>query len=236
MRDRVQRKSRLRSRGLLVTVVSVLAAVASPGCARLPYTVETIHEDQRVAVRLQQEVQPVAYSHPVQLDEPALTAILNGLSIRPEIAVPMRWFAEEPPPKPLFHPNELRAMVPYLAAALHRVGTTQRVYFEVSAPGPNPVEDRDVIAGWVAVREPYFFISVDYFHTLLPRHKNDLYITSERFATPSPHVGSYVLYFEPGRFWDLDKESGLRGVEFRAFLKSQTSSQLPTGPSSRASP
>ena len=77
------------------------------GCARLPYTKTVVHEDKRVAVRLQAEVSPAGYSHPVEIPPPYIAAILGGLSLREQQRLPLRWFAEEVPPRRVFREDEV---------------------------------------------------------------------------------------------------------------------------------
>ena len=102
--------------------VSLLAGVAlislTASCARLPYTTKTVHEDTRVVVALQQEVDQSAYSHPAQLDPAELREILQGFSFRPKQRMPLRWFAEENPPKPVFRQDELDVLTGPLAEGL----------------------------------------------------------------------------------------------------------------------
>lgn len=202
---------------VLAVVMTWATGFTMTGCARLPYTTRTVHEDERVVVNVQQEVEPRAYTHPVQLPATNMVAILRGVSIREQQRLPLRWFAEETPPKPLFREDDLQVLAPYLAEALQQLGTNERAHFEVRGPGFNPRYRRDVIAGWVAVRDPYLYLTIEYFHSQIPIRKSDVY--DYNYPTPPPTPRNYILYFEPGRFWVTD-EQGTRAVEFRQFLKS----------------
>lgn len=192
-------------------------ALASVGCARLPYTTNTIHEDQRVVVTVQRDVPPQTYTHPVQLTSADLTGLLRGFSIREQQRLPLRWFAEEQPPKPLFREDDLHALAPYLAQGFQRVGPNDRVHFEVRNPGFNPAYGRDTIAGWMAVRDPYLYLTIEYFHTQIPVRQSDNY--DSNYPLPPPTPKEYILYFEPGRFYSSD-DKRVPAVEFRQFLKS----------------
>lgn len=203
----------IRAVGVPLAVIWLMA-----GCARLPYTTTVVHEDDRVAVRLQQEITPAAYAHPVQFTSGEVAAILGGFSLREKQRLPLRWFAEEAPPKKIFRDDEVQALAPYLAEALRKAGSSERVYFEVIAPGFNPRYRHDVTAGWVAVRESYLQLRIEYFHAQIPVRKSDLY--DYNYPTPPPTPGSYLLYFEPGRFWAVDPASGDHAVDFSGFLKS----------------
>jgi hypothetical protein len=88
----------------------------------------------------------------------------------------------------------------------------------VLAPGMNPASERDTTAGWVAVREPYFHLRLEHFHAQFPVRKQEQW--DLRYPAIPPEPGTYLLYFEPGRFWVPDPVSGEQAVELRAFLKS----------------
>ncbi|MCE3224328.1 MAG: uncharacterized protein K0S58_2508 [Nitrospira sp.] len=69
----------------------------------------------------------------------------------------------------------------------------------------------------MAIREPYLYLTIEYFHTQIPIRKSDVY--DYNYPTPPPTPKNYILYFEPGRFWVTD-DKNIRAVEFRQFLKS----------------
>jgi hypothetical protein len=190
------------------------------GCARLPYTVQTVQQDQRVVVTVQREVKPVGYTHPVQLSPRDLAALLGAFSFREKQRLPLRWFAEETPPKRIFRQDEIEAIVPYLTEALQKVGPEERVHFQVLAPGMNPSSERDTTGGWIAVREPYFHFTLEHFHAQFPIRKEEMW--DLRYPAIPPEPGIFLLYFEPNRFWSTDPALGERGVLYRDFLKSAT--------------
>lgn len=203
--------------GILALAMAWAAGPTMTGCARLPYTTKTVHDDERIIVNVQQEVEPQAYTHPIQLTNSEVAAILKGFSIREQQRLPLRWFAEELPPKPMFRHDEIEALVPHLADALQQLGVNERAHFEVRGPGNNPRYSRDIVAGWVAIRDPYLYLKVEYFHNQIPIRKSDNYDYNYPLTPPTPK--SYILYFEPGRFWVAD-DKGTRAVEYRQFLKS----------------
>lgn len=206
-----------RRAGVIAFALAWAAGITMTGCARLPYTTKTVHEDERVVVNVQQEVEPRSYTHPIQLAGPEVAGMLRGFSIREQQRLPLRWFAEEVPPRPLFREDEVQALAPYLAEALQHLGANERAHFEVRGPGSNPRYSRDVVAGWVAVRDPYLYLKIDYFHNQIPIRKSDNYDYNYPLTPPTPK--NYILYFEPGRFW-LTDDTGARAVEYRQFLKS----------------
>ena len=188
------------------------------GCARMPYTVRTVHQDQRVVVTIQREVKPMGYSHPVQLSAQDLTAILGAFSFREKQRLPLRWFAEEVPPKMIFRQDEIDALVLFLAEALQKVGPEERVHFQVLAPGMNPAYERDTTGGWIAVRDPYFHLTLEHFHAQFPIRKEEQW--DLRYPAIPPEPGTFLLFFEPNRFWITDPTVDERGVLYRDFLKS----------------
>ena len=206
----------------LATLLVAVLVLIGLGCARIPYTTSVVHEDKRVAVMLQREITSVGYTHPVQITPQQVAAILRGFSLREQQRLPLRWFAEETPPKVMFREDELQVLAPQLADGLQKVGPEERVYFELFAPGMNPRYRRDVTGGWVAVHDQRLHLTIDYFHVQQPLRTYDVY--DYNYPTPWTPEQAYLLYFEPGRFYVIDPRSDTRGVDFRGFLKT---SQLP---------
>jgi hypothetical protein len=206
----------------LATLLVAVLVLIGLGCARIPYTTSVVHEDPRVAVMLQREITSVGYTHPVQITPQQVAAILRGFSLREQQRLPLRWFAEETPPKQIFREDELQVLAPQLADALQKVGPEERVYFELFAPGMNPRYRRDVTGGWVAVHDQRLHLTIVYFHVQQPLRTYDVY--DYNYPTPWTPEQTYLLYFEPGRFYVIDPRSDTRGVDFRGFLKT---SQLP---------
>ena len=208
---------REQSATLLVAVLILIGL----GCARIPYTTTVVHEDQRVAVMLQREVTPARYTHPAQITPQQLAAILRGFSLREQQRLPLRWFAEETHPNQIFREDELQVLTPQLADELQKAGPEERIYFELFAPGMNPQYRRDVTGGWVAVHDRFFHLTMDYFHIQQPVRKSDAY--DYNYPTPWTPPKSYLLYFEPGRFYLTDPKTDTRAVDFQEFLKTTLS-------------
>jgi hypothetical protein len=209
----------IRKRSVLIGMVALAA------CARLPYQTTTVYQGQRAAVILQQEVEPARYSHPVQLKAEELAAILRGFSIREAQRLPLRWFSEERPPDQLFHEEELLAVTPFLAEGLQKAGPEERVQFALFAPGKNRAEARTVTSGWMAVRNSYLYLTIEHLHAEVPIRSTDKYYPNNPQLPPLS--GSYLLFFEPGRYWLTDR-AGIRALEFREFLKTAPLTPLRT--------
>jgi hypothetical protein len=192
-----------------------LISVLSGACARMPYTTNVLQKNRRVAVSLQQEIKPAGYTHPVTITPQELTAILRGFSLREEQRLPLRWFAEENPPKVVFREDELEVLTSPLSKGLGAASPEERVHFELFAPGMNPAEEYDVTAGWLAVKEPYLYLNIEYFHVIVPSRKIDNYYMNYPLMPPLPK--NYLLFFEPGRFW-VDQQ-GTRVLNYREFLR-----------------
>jgi hypothetical protein len=204
-----------RSYGLVLYVV--IAGVIVEGCARLPYTTTVVHEDRRVMVALQRDPDAASYTHPVRLQPDELTAVLNGFSFREKQRLPLRWFAEEVPAKKIFRSDEMQAVVPFLIEGLGKAAMDERVYFQVLAPGMNPASERDTTAGWIAVREPFLHLVLEHYHAQFPIRKSEQW--DLRYPATPPPPNTYLLYFEPGRFWETEPQSGQHAVQLRQFLK-----------------
>lgn len=217
MKGRELAQGEMNRRATFAAIVAVLVVIAA-GCARLPYTTQTIHEDQRVVVTLQRDIDAPAYTHPVEISDRDLSAILKGFSLRKQQRLPLRWFAEEVPPTPLFREDELAVLVGPLAKGLQKAGPNERVHFELRAPGNNPHDEWDTTAGWIAVREPSLRLEVDYHHVQTPRQKSSPY--DYNYPTPPPTKSDYLLYFEPGRFWGTVPGYDKPVLQYREFLKS----------------
>jgi hypothetical protein len=198
-------------------MLAITALAASDGCARLPYTSTTIHQDQLVQATLQQEVEPAGYTHPVRLRADQVAALLRGFSLRAEQRVPLPWFAEEEPPQKMLRDDEIARLSPFLVEAFQKAGPEERIHFSLSAPGMNRADAKTVTSGWLAVRDPYLYITIEYYHTEMPIRSSDRYLPNNPQMPPLP--GSFLLFFEPGRFWSIDR-SGVRALEYREFLKS----------------
>jgi hypothetical protein len=202
---------------ILALIVALVVGFMTAACARLPYTTQTVHEDKQVVVKLQREIEPQTYTHPVQLTPGEVASILRGFSVREQQRLPLRWFAEEAPPRPLLREDEVQRLAPYVAEAMQKAGPNERVHFDMRTPGGNPKYDQEIVAGWVAMRDPYVYLTVEQFRTPIPIRESDLY--DRNYPTTSPPSRDYILYFEPGRFWTTD-DKGSHAVEFRQFLGS----------------
>lgn len=200
-----------------VIVWALLVGIVATGCARLPYTTQVVQDNRRVFVALQREPKPADYSHPVEIKSEELTAILSGFSFREKQRLPLRWFAEEVPPKEIFRRDELEAIVPPLVEALQKASADERVYFQVLAPGMNPAYERDTTAGWIAVHEPYFHLTLEHYHAMFPTRKSEQW--DLRYPALPPDPKTFLLYFEPGRFWETDPVTHRPSVQYREFLK-----------------
>lgn len=204
--------------GILKFCLALLVGLSSIGCARLPYTTQVVHQDRRVVVTLQHELNPTGYSHPVQLRPEEITAILAAFTFREKQRLPLRWFAEEAPPKKIFRSDEIQALAPHLVEALQKAGPEERVHFQVLAPGMSPAYERDTTGGWIALRDPYFHLTLEHFHAQFPIRKEEQW--DLRYPAVPPEAGTYLLYFEPGRFLVTDPATGEQAVQFQEFLKS----------------
>lgn len=200
-----------------VVVPSCIVMVMS-GCARLPETTRVVHDDDRVVVTFETDLDAPAraYTSPTDISPERLTALLRGFSVRLPRDLPIRVFIDETPPKRLFHERELEALAPVLHEALLKVGFRERIRFEVLSPGRNPRYWRDVTGGWIKVRDHYLHLGVDYFHVEQPLRKTDAYYRN--YPTPWSPEQTYVVYFEPERFYVTDPLLNGLAVDLDMFV------------------
>ena len=202
---------------LVFAVLLPILGTALFGCARLPETTNTLHEDERVVVKLETDLDapPGTRTNPISISKEQLSKLLRGFSVRLMSRVPIRPFADDAPPRKLFRETELDVLVPVLRDALQQVGFRERIRFEVLSPGRNPYYWRDVTGGWVKVQDRYFHLQVDYFHVEQPIRKADAY--DRNYPTPWTPGKSYLVYFEPARVYVTDPDLNESAVDLDLF-------------------
>lgn len=82
----------------------------------------------------------------------------------------------------------------------------------------NPAYERDTTGGWIAVKDPYLHLTLEHFHAQFPLRRDEMW--DLRYPAIPPEAGTFLLYFEPNRFWSTDPALGERGVLYREYLKS----------------
>lgn len=194
---------------------AIFSVVFLSACARVPYETHVLYRDSRAAVILQREVEPARYAHPIRLGAIELASILRGFSVRRQERLPLRWFAEERRPDRLFREDEITLLTPFIAEGLKKAGADERVHFALFTPGNNRSDGRTVTSGWMAIGEKHLYLTVEYLRADVPIHSVDQYFPNNPNLPPAP--GSFLLFFEPGRYWVTDV-NGARALEFREFL------------------
>jgi hypothetical protein len=189
-------------------------------CARLPETTRVIHDDERVVVRMETDPDsnPYAQSTPTDIPSDQLTRLLRGFSVRPASSVPVRFLGDDRPPRKFLLEREIEALVPVLQNALQKVGSDERIRFEVLSPGRNPRYWRDVTGGVIKIRNRYFHLWVDYFHVEQPIRKTDAY--DPKYPSPWTPEQAYAVYFEPQGLFVIDPQLNHSAVDMNKFLSS----------------
>lgn len=221
----VRSKARSRNRGLIVSVFgSILFLFFAMGCARLPVPVEVMHEDQNLLIRTERISRGHDYSHPLSLKADDIAKILGGISgqERPD-SWPLRLFGKDTKSERLFSEGQIQALAPYLADGLRAAKPDERVAFAVYAPGPNSAYERYVTSGWIAVRNPFFHLALEYVRSLQPRSPTRNYYPfyPEMPSAPPPSD----VFFEPQEFWRVDPVDGNSAVQFRDYLRSTSGNE-----------
>ncbi len=211
--------ARRGSRHLLIHVLwPVLYLLFVNGCARLPVPVQVIHDDQSLLIRTERIPDGKDYSHPLSLKTDDLVQILSGISVqeRPN-SWPLRLFGKDTKPERLLSEDQIQVVAPYLVEGLRIAKPTERVAFALYAPGPNSAYERYVTSGWIAVRNSFFHIGLEYVRSLQPRSPTRNYYPfyPEMPSAPPP---SDVI-FEPHQFWMVDPVDENAAVQFRDYLR-----------------
>ncbi|MDC8448000.1 MAG: hypothetical protein LV473_06560 [Nitrospira sp.] len=210
----------LRGFGYLVVQVlrPAIFVLLAIGCARLPVPVQVIYEDQSLLIRTERVASKEEYSHPLSLTADDMAKILSGVSVQERPASwPLRLFGKVTKPERLFREDEIRALAPYLADGLRTAKPNERVTFGLYTPGPNPTYERYVTSGWIAVRDPFLHIALDYVRNLQPRSPTRSYYPfyPEMPSAPPPSD----VFFEPQEFWRADPTDGNSAIQFRDYLR-----------------
>jgi len=188
------------------------------GCARLPVPVQVIHEDQRLVIRIERVAKDKEYAHPISLKAADVARVLKGMSFREQPASwPLSLFGKTAVPERLFQDEELQALAPYLVEGLQAAKPNERVAFALYEPGLNPTYERIVTSGWIAVRDPFFHVDIDYVRSLQPRSPTRSYYPFYPEVPPAPPP--YELFFEPQQYWMKDPADGIPAIQFRDYLR-----------------
>jgi len=188
------------------------------GCARLPVPIQVIHEDQRLVVRIERVAKDEGYTHPISLKPADLARVLQGMSSRERPSTwPLRLFGKTAVPERLLRDEELQALAPYLVEGLRTANPNERVAFALYEPGLNPTYERIVTSGWIAIRDPFFHVGLNYVRSLQPQSPTRGYYPFYPDVPPAPPP--YELFFEPQQFWMKDPADGTSAVQFRDYLR-----------------
>jgi hypothetical protein len=217
-----RRSSWIRSHGqMLIGLPGVLVlCLLVVGCARSPVPVQVVHEDDRLLVRIERVAQDGTYSHPLALKADEVAMVLKGLSVREQPgAWPLRLFGKASGPERLFREDDVQVVAASLAEGLRAAKPGERVAFALYSPGKNPQYERVVTSGWIAVRDPYLHVGVEYVRSLQPRSTSRSYYPFYQELPPAPPP--YDVLFEPQQFWVTDQADGQSAVQFRDLLRAQ---------------
>lgn len=188
------------------------------GCARLPVPVQVIHEDRRLVIRTERVAKDEGYTHPISLKAVDVARVLKGMSSRERPSTwPLRLFGKTATPERLLRDEELQALAPYLVEGLQAAKPNERVAFALYEPGLNPIYERIVTSGWIAVRDPFFHVALDYVGSLQPQSPTRSYYPFYPEIPPAPP--SYEVFFEPQQYWMKDPIDGTPAVQFRDYLR-----------------
>jgi hypothetical protein len=197
--------------------VLALFCLIAIGCARLPVPIQAIHEDQRMVIRIERVVKDESYTHPILLKAADVARVLKGMSSRERPSTwPLRLFGKTAVPERLLRDEELQALALYLVEGLRMANPNERVAFALYEPGLNPTYERIVTSGWIAIRDPFFHVGLNYVRSLQPQSPTRGYYPY--YPDVPPASPPYELFFEPQQFWMTDPADGTSAVQFRDYL------------------
>jgi len=192
------------SKPFIVFTATALSLLGLMSCARLPETTRVFHDDERVIVKMETDIDGTSETRttPTDLSPEELRKLLRGFSLRPKSSVPIKVLLVDVAPRKFLRERELEALVPVLQEAMQKVSSRERIAFEVTSPGRNPRYWREITGGWIKVRGRYFHLQVDYFHVEQPIRKTDAY--DPYYPSPWTPEQDYSLYFEPEALYVMD--------------------------------
>lgn len=145
------------------------------GCAgHPPSPTKTIYQSGLNMVRLEQDPDSTANSHPASLTATEVGTLLRGVRVWERRNVIHRLFVGEADKTRGFRDEEIAVLAPALANALSQASPSERAYFHVSHATEHGEEE--TTTGWLSLRDPILYLSLSEAHD---RHG------------PGPDIGKY---------------------------------------------
>lgn len=183
---------------MVAMVVVVAMATVLVGCAgHADPPPRAVYQSGPTTVQLERDPESSANSHPVQLTPSEVGTLLRGVRVWDRRNFLQRLFAGEADKMRAFRDDEIARLAPALTSALAEATREERVYFRLSRPTDDGLEE--VTTGWISVRDPLMHLSFrDVHHTRGPMPEISKY---DRQMPDIPETSTpFNVMFEPEEF------------------------------------
>jgi hypothetical protein len=188
---------------LLVAGLCVMAGCASSKPAPAPPKI--VYESGLNMVHLEQDPDSTANSHPVTVSPNEVGTLLRGVRAWERRNVIHRLFAGKADRTRAFRDNEIAVLAPALSKALAEASPAERVFFHLSSPTEDGLEE--TTTGWLSVRDQLLYLSLSEVHD---KHGPGPDISKYDRQMPNvPQVSpEFDVIFEPEEYLDQVKSAG----------------------------
>jgi hypothetical protein len=218
-----QSRWRTSARFSIATLITGLSVIT--GCATKPAAPpKIVYESGLKVVHLEQDPDSTSNSHPVALTPSEVGTLLRGVRTWERRNIIHRLFAGKADRTRAFRDDEIAVLAPALSKALAQADPSERVYFHLSHPTEDGLEETST--GWVSVRDPILYLSLSEVHD---KHGPGPDISKYDRQMPNvPEVSApFDVIFEPeeylvkarsaGRFYAPDQREELQ-IRYREAL------------------
>lgn len=188
------------------TLVLIIVLIVVAGCAGQPATPsKTVYQSGLNQVRVEQDPDSTANSHPTALTATEIGTLLRGVRVWERRNVIHRLFAGQTDKTRAFRDEEITILAPALARALAQVSPSERVYYHLSHATEHGQEE--TTTGWLTIREPLLYLSLSEVHD---RHSPGPDISKYDRQMPNVPEASaeFNVTFEPEEFLAKVRSAG----------------------------
>ena len=200
------------------------------GCAGNPGTPpKVVYESGLKVVHVERDPDSTSNSHPVNITPSEIGTLLRGVRTWERRNIVHRLFAGQADKTRAFRDDEIALLAPPLSKALAQADPSERVYFHLSRPTEDGLEETST--GWLSVRDSILYLSLSEVHD---KHGPGPDISKYDRQMPNvPEVSApFDVIFEPeeylvkvrsaGRFYAPDQREELQ-IRYREALSAMPS-------------
>jgi hypothetical protein len=226
---RQHRRRRLNASSLAGSVL-IAGLTLIGGCAADHATPpKVVYESGLKVVHVERDPDSTSNSHPVNITPSEIGTLLRGVRTWERRNIVHRLFAGQADKTRAFRDDEIALLAPPLSKALARADPSERVYFHLSHPTEDGLEETST--GWLSVRDSILYLSLSEVHD---KHGPGPDISKYDRQMPNvPEVSApFDVIFEPeeylvkvrsaGRFYAPDQREELQ-IRYREALSAMPS-------------